>query len=79
MCRNVRLRLTRTTDQARGKVGGVKWACAYTGVVAFLTRRSFSEGGGEDGSPRRRPNVSRGCCPIERKKSLPLSLLMDNN
>src|SRR5258707_13639054 len=40
--------LIRTADQARGKVGVVKLGCAYGGGVAFLTRRSFSEGVGED-------------------------------
>src|SRR4029453_11373516 len=45
----VRFSLTRTPEQARGKVGGVKSPCAYMEVVAFLTRRRFSGGGGEDG------------------------------
>ena len=35
--------LIRTADQARGKVGVVKWACAY--------------GGGEDGSPSEARNA----------------------
>src|SRR5213595_1981916 len=27
--------LIRTADQARGKVRGVKWACAYRGVIVW--------------------------------------------
>jgi hypothetical protein len=40
--------LIRTADQARGKVGGVKWTCAYRGGRSSLTRRGFSGGGGEE-------------------------------
>ncbi len=32
------------------KVGGAKWACEHSGVVAFLTHLSFSEGLAKTGS-----------------------------
>jgi len=50
MCVNVPFSVIRTADQARGKVGGVKW-------LVRIGRRSFGERDGEDGNDSRAEDV----------------------